>query len=529
MPRKRRPQYAQTKPTYVHPSLQRSASPSSSTNESTNEPTVNQLIHQLRREQAPGTTVQKRDEVTDIVSQRTVPPHLRRILQLPEVEPLPPKPGGRSRTPRSGPRPPPGPAPPTSWLAGLHISGGDPEGPLDMNRPGLAKQRQLCLLAKLHYDEFKRFPRPHSLTDMAMKGFIEHWEQLMFEEYYNIGELQTHLKEALLSYATMYGSRGCVDLQSLQALFGRSRLEGEYVQHADDIAFMDLTGLLDANTLWYLCKFLLGPAISHSPNVPPGDTLLAPAKGKEKATTDVPDSWEDEQIPTSPHLSRAKLTSPPFPHLTRLALGHPGAGASWAKLITITDDLRGLTHLSLAYWPLPAYPWRTDDVGFRDFSDDEMNDASITLSQLARDTRGLKWLDLEGCSWLQALIWEQKSTDDGPAHGSGDWAMYTPWRNICEAYWDQLEYINMFAGWVPSSRSIIARPSGHRQMRVLQWLRTQGRKEEHKHKVREDPRPWQVVQWFQRDEMAQMVARSIKESASARNRVCICDNGLSIT
>lgn len=167
MPKKRRPHYAQTKPTYVHPSLQRTESPTSSAAESANEATVNQLIQQLRREQARGTTLQRRDEVTDVVTRRTIPPHLRRILQLPEVEPQ----GTRSHTPRSGPRPPPGPAPPTSWLSGLHLSRHAPENLRHLNRHKMGDEqpsgrRGLSLLAKLYHDDFKvgfhegRYPRP---------------------------------------------------------------------------------------------------------------------------------------------------------------------------------------------------------------------------------------------------------------------------------------------------------------------------------------------------------------------------------
>jgi len=115
MPKKHTPSYTTAKPSYVHPSLQSSrSSPSSST---ASEPqTVNERIQQLRREQAPRATPQQRDDLTSAVSNRTVPPELRRILHIPEVNAPKPKANTRMRRPAGGARPPPGPAAPTSWL-----------------------------------------------------------------------------------------------------------------------------------------------------------------------------------------------------------------------------------------------------------------------------------------------------------------------------------------------------------------------------------------------------------------------------
>lgn len=113
MPKKHTPSYTQTKPTYVHPSLESaraSASPGPSQPQ-----TVTERINRLRREQAPRPTPQQRDEITSVVS-RTVPPELRRILNIPEVNGPKPKAGMRSRRADNRTRPPPGPAAPSSWL-----------------------------------------------------------------------------------------------------------------------------------------------------------------------------------------------------------------------------------------------------------------------------------------------------------------------------------------------------------------------------------------------------------------------------
>jgi hypothetical protein len=154
MPKKHAPTYTQTKPSYVHPSLQSSRSASSSSPAPPQ--TVTERIQQLRREQTPRASSSRRDEVTEIVSSRTLPKQLRQVLGSAEVDAPPPKPGNRSaRTPRRGARPPPGPAAPGSWLqtsrhAPPHIRNlkkyrtGGGMGPV-----------RFCALAQVHDEEFK--------------------------------------------------------------------------------------------------------------------------------------------------------------------------------------------------------------------------------------------------------------------------------------------------------------------------------------------------------------------------------------
>lgn len=153
MPKKHAPAYTQAKPTYVHPSLQSSRASSSST---PSEPqTVNQRIQQLRREQTPRATPEQRDELTSVVSSRTVPPDLRRILHIPEVNAPKPKPGLRSRRAIGGARPPPGPAAPNSWLLSSRHA---PDYVRQMRRQQSADERvapSFCALARTTDDEYK--------------------------------------------------------------------------------------------------------------------------------------------------------------------------------------------------------------------------------------------------------------------------------------------------------------------------------------------------------------------------------------
>lgn len=156
MPKKHAPKFAYTKPSYVHPSLQSSRAP---TAPGTPAPrTVNERIQQLRREAAPRASSERRDEVTEVVTKRTVPPTLRRLLQMPEVDVPRPKPGSRAARVSRTDRPPPGPAPPSSWL---HDSRHAPDHIRKLTAAGRSQgehrvsQSRLGLLARVYYGAFQ--------------------------------------------------------------------------------------------------------------------------------------------------------------------------------------------------------------------------------------------------------------------------------------------------------------------------------------------------------------------------------------
>lgn len=112
MPKKHQPNFKTTPSNYVHPSLGGSSSNSSRPTTPPQTRTVNERLNQLRREQAAKAHPERRHEISAVVTQRTVPPALRHILNIPETAPPAPKPGTRVR----GRRGPPGPAAPRSWL-----------------------------------------------------------------------------------------------------------------------------------------------------------------------------------------------------------------------------------------------------------------------------------------------------------------------------------------------------------------------------------------------------------------------------
>jgi hypothetical protein len=67
------------------------------------------------------------------------------------------------------------------------------------------------------------------------------WEELSEYEQHYIPALHVALKEALLSYLTLYGTKGCLDFKSLKILFQN---DGESAAGWDEVHFLDLTELL---------------------------------------------------------------------------------------------------------------------------------------------------------------------------------------------------------------------------------------------------------------------------------------------
>jgi hypothetical protein len=90
----------------------------------------------------------------------------------------------------------------------------------------------------------QRFPPPRSLQHYCLRTFAIHWEELSEYEQHYIPALPVALKEALLSYLTLYGSKGCLDFKSLKILFQN---DGEGTAGWDEVRFLDLTELLNGH------------------------------------------------------------------------------------------------------------------------------------------------------------------------------------------------------------------------------------------------------------------------------------------
>lgn len=153
MPKKHHPTYLHIKPT-PPPSSSSAHSHTHSSNPSSQAPTqtsVTNLLTHLRRVQTPRATPHQINAVTQTLSTRTVPPHLRRLLQIPEVDAPLPKAGARQRRVRGEERGPPGPKAPGSWLVG---SGRKRKGDGVRLRGG-GKVCRFCRLAEVYDAEFK--------------------------------------------------------------------------------------------------------------------------------------------------------------------------------------------------------------------------------------------------------------------------------------------------------------------------------------------------------------------------------------
>ena len=120
------------------------------------------------------------------------------------------------------------------------------------------------------------------------------------------------------------------------------------------------------------------------------------------------------------------------------SLSHPPSTISWPRLITAAKHIPTLTHLSLAYWPVPAltpnaktavvaskYARDIQYGGTNYYShslDDDYSEATAVLKKLAERLYSLEFLDLSGCKWLRALTWHG-GEDRGPGI---DWAHTWP-------------------------------------------------------------------------------------------------------
>jgi hypothetical protein len=202
----------------------------------------------------------------------------------------------------------------------------------------------------------QRLPPPRSLQHHCLRTFAAHWEELSEYEQHHLPALPAALREAVLSYLTLYGKRGCLDVKSFKILFQDS---GEGTTAWEDIRFLDLTELLNEGfTLNDLAKSLKRPTRQlvdelEQLNIAGRKPTLT---GKQVATGVVLESWEEDvdEDGDAQAVLPAQLKTPYFGNLCRLSLAHPGAWASWPDLLKASPQLNKLTHLSLAYWPRPT-------------------------------------------------------------------------------------------------------------------------------------------------------------------------------
>ncbi|KAL6705706.1 hypothetical protein ACN47E_006495 [Coniothyrium glycines] len=514
MPKKHAPAYASTKPSYVHPSLQSSRTSAPSAPAAL--PSVSQRIQQLRREQAPRATPEQRDDFTSLAGTRAP----RRV---------------------GGARPPPGPAAPTSWLQSTrHVSSHLRRGKGEDSRKGVIG---FSTLATVTDAELNRLPPPRSLVHCCLRSFAIHWEDLAEYEQHYLPALPTPLKEALLCYLSVHAPRGSLHFKSFKILFQNEQGSGE--TGWDETHFLDFTDLLGA----HLSINDIGRCLKRSTSTLADMSNLrisnADANEQNSACDTVVDSWDDELFDTTPPLVlSAQLQTPHFTNLSRLSLARPNHYASWPDLLRISPSLHKLTHLSLAYWPRPSTTPNATTTSlvsnhtsvslggshFYSDLDDDWHEAANILRRFSTHTYSLRWLDLEGCTWLKALTWEawraptlqhsrvaeprptsipnpssiSPSTDEQwptpTASPSPDW----------NDAWRRITYLNASQGWVPAdSQSLQNMPAGVVGVQLLSWLRAHKDNPDVQRKLKRDESGKEVAEWVAREKAARGVAAEI--------------------
>lgn len=408
----------------------------------------------------------------------------------------------------------------------------------------------------------------------CLKAFAADWAELMEYEQHYVPALPQPLKEILLSYLSVYGAEGALDRDSFKILFAKDT-EIPGASGSELVRFLDLTGLLNPGyTLIDLSKSL-NPIRTGKPSLSGALGNLALDKGKTKDTKqyppDIAEDWEDEANSSTSSTSQdpsheliplptLTLSTPHFPRLTRLSLAHPGPTASWTDLLALSKHLNTLTHLSLAYWPIPSTtpnatttsmvskhadgPVALGGSHFYSQLDGDWHEAANILRRLSLNTYCLRWLDLEGCKWLRALTWDYpyvqgKWTGTGnaayasePSSRSHDHDSDPTWvRSSAHAgpdwndAWRQIEYVNIFQGWLPSALpDLISMPSGRIQMSLLTWLREHGHEAEHRCKLRGGMGI--ASNWVEREKVNESVAAELRRRRKvAEGKWCTFDFG----
>ena len=337
-----------------------------------------------------------------------------------------------------------------------------------------------------------------------------------------------------------------MDFKSFKILFqGDQEVDG--ATGSDEVRFLDLTALLgEGYTLKDLEKSLQRSGLGTGLINGVATLSVSSSKKHDQAAVEVADSWEDEADDSATPVLPATLTVPIFPNLTHLSLAHPGTAASWTDLLSLSAHLKTLTHLSLAYWPRPSTTPNAATTsmvarhatvslgGTRYYSDldDDWHEATNILRRLSLNTYCLKWLDLEGCTWLQALTWDLPS--NAPPHmsnavmsGNDEWVRPSSspgpdWN----AAWRQIEYINMFQGWIPSdTKSLQNMPAGVVPAQLMRWLREHGKKEEVKALLSNEGAR-NAVDWVEKEKVAKSVGFAIQSLRKVGGgKYCRIDHG----
>ncbi|KAH7391566.1 hypothetical protein BKA64DRAFT_108705 [Cadophora sp. MPI-SDFR-AT-0126] len=410
MPKKRFTSQYSKPPSTVHPSLNSAATSSSSSNHNDAQPTVNDLISSLRR-----SSISSKPAAATVTTP-TLPPQIRHLLSQPET----PVPRARNRRfDANGRRIPPGPAPPRSWLEGSRY---DPLAgrrsqerilPTDVRHlPGLPDEKQ----------------KGRSLQDMCLREMARNWEFVREYEKNNLADLPPGMRMKLLSYIAVYGPDDGVGFEGLKNILLLPPLEDGEVPDFDPGEKNERFFRLDVSGA-------MGNSVSFKQLI---ELVQKPAPAANIDSEEL--SWDDNSLSQS--------LSPPMPHLTHLSLSHPALAVSWPRLLAFAKHVPTLTHLSLAFWPVPsltpnaktaviqsAHGQEIQYGGTNMYShslDNDFSEAADVLRRLADRLHGLEYLGITGCThWLRALRWMGGQTE-----------RYVDW----SSQWTKLHTLKAYSG-----------------------------------------------------------------------------------
>ncbi|QSS61218.1 tafazzin, conserved protein [Histoplasma capsulatum] len=422
----------------VHPSLTSRASSQTKSSDSgtKNWQSVNDLIYHLRR-----TQVSRHDGVAASLPRlapRSVHPSIRNLLELPET--LPPR--ARPGTPAVGERRvrrTPGPVAPPSWLLSNDVPNNqDSEDRYNVTNGGTRLRRLPGI----------PFPVEGSLQHMILKSMAINWDfHLLFDGVF-LSELPTSMKQLLLSYVSTYTDHASMEvgMHGLKPLFLDSS-DDSIIESHPDITRLDLSSCLGH---WMTFKQLVR-------EIKGTDRHESPFQTRKNEDTALP-SW-DEEMRTTISLNPTQLSQQRFSNLKFLSLANPNPReARWSSLLNLLSHLSTITHLSLAFWPIPTVTPNslTASVGHPKFNslsfayggtdmysafENNWVEAAGVLRRFSKTTYCLKWLDLEGCSdWIPALSWNGIDLE-GNFHAAAGPEWTGAWRG--------LEWLGIGPGWFP--------------------------------------------------------------------------------
>jgi hypothetical protein len=234
---------------------------------------------------------------------------------------------------------------------------------------------------------------------MCLRTMAREWEFVGQYERNNLAHLPTELRMLLLSNIAVHGPEEGVGIGGLKDMLMPPDEDEATGHDAGDnnegFYRLDLSGAVGRSLSF---KQLL-------------ELVQKPATPPDEDTADL--TWEE---------SITRTLSPPIPHLTYLSLSHPPPTISWPRLLTFAKHIPTLTHLSLSYWPVPSLTPNAKTAvvssrfgkdiqygGTNYYShslDNDFREAATVLRRMASRLYGLEYLDVTGCSWLQALRWK---------------------------------------------------------------------------------------------------------------------------